>query len=77
MTKMTPEQQARSLRRQVEEHITPDEIGKMATRADVKTVVLTHFLPATNPKDEYERLGEQVNKHFSGKVLVAKDLMEF
>ena len=74
---MTPEQQARALRRQVEEHITPDEIGKMATRANVKTIVLSHFLPATDPKDEYERLGEQVNKHFSGKVLVAKDLMEF
>jgi ribonuclease BN (tRNA processing enzyme) len=74
---MTPEQQARALRRQVEEHITPDEIGKMATRAHVKTVVLTHFLPATDPKDDYERLGEQVTKHFSGKVLVAKDLMEF
>jgi ribonuclease BN (tRNA processing enzyme) len=74
---MTPEQQARALRRQVVEHITPDEIGKMATQADVKTVVLTHFLPATDSKDTYERLGEQGNKHLSGKVLVAKDLMEF
>ena len=74
---MTPEQQARALRRQVEEHITPDEIGKMATRANVKTVVLSHFLPATDPKDAYERLGEQVSKHFSGKVLLAKDLLEF
>jgi ribonuclease BN (tRNA processing enzyme) len=74
---MTPEQQARALRRQVEEHITPDEIGKLATRANVKTVVLSHFLPATDPKDDYERLGEQVKKHFSGRVLVAKDLMEF
>ena len=74
---MTPEQQARALRRQVEEHITPDEIGKLATRANVKTVVLSHFLPATDPNDKYERLGEQVNQYFSGKVLVAKDLMEF
>ena len=74
---MTPEQQARAFRRQVVEHITPDEIGKLATRANVKTVVLSHFLPATDPKDDYARLGEQVNKHFSGKVLVAKDLMEF
>ena len=73
---MTPEQQARAFRRQVVEHITPD-IGKLATRANVKTVVLSHFLPATAPKDDYARLGEQVNKHFSGKVLVAKDLMEF
>jgi ribonuclease BN (tRNA processing enzyme) len=74
---MTPEQQARALRREVEEHITPDEIGKLATRANVKTVVLSHFLPATDPKDDYARFGEQVNKHFSGEVLVAKDLMEF
>jgi len=74
---MTPEQQARALRRQVEEHITPDEIGKMATLANVKTVVLSHFLPATDAKDDYERLGKQVSKHFSGKVLVARDLMEF
>jgi ribonuclease BN (tRNA processing enzyme) len=74
---MTPEQQVRAFRRQVEEHITPDEIGKLATRANVKTVVLSHFLPATDPKDDYQRLGEQVSQHFSGKVLVAKDLMEF
>ena len=74
---MTELQQQHFLRRQVEEHITPDEIGKMATRANVKTIVLSHFLPATDPKDEYERLGEQVNKHFTGRVLVAKDLMEF
>jgi ribonuclease BN (tRNA processing enzyme) len=74
---MTPDQQARALRRQVTEHITPDEIGKLATRANVKTVVLSHFLPATDAKDDYERLGEQVKKHFSGRVLVAKDLMEF
>jgi ribonuclease BN (tRNA processing enzyme) len=74
---MTPEQQTRALRRQVVEHITPEEIGKLATNASVKTVVLSHFLPATDPKDDYERLGEQVSKHFSGKVLVAKDLMEF
>jgi ribonuclease BN (tRNA processing enzyme) len=74
---MTPEQQARAIRRQVEEHITPEEIGKMATRANVKTVVLSHFLPATDPKDDYERWGEQVKKHFSGRVVVAKDLVEF
>ena len=46
-------------------------------RRPVKTVVLSHFLPATEPNDDYERLGEQVSRHFSGKVLVAKDLMEF
>jgi ribonuclease BN (tRNA processing enzyme) len=74
---LTPQAQERAFRREVEEHITPDEIGKMATRANVKTVVLTHFLPATNPQDDYHRLADQVSKYFSGKVVVAKDLMEF
>ena len=61
----------------MEEHLTTDEVGKMAERSGVKTVVLTH-LPATgDPKDEYARFVGLVKKHFSGQVLVAKDLMEF
>jgi len=52
-------------------------IGKMAASAGVKTVVLTHLPTTGDPKDEYKRFGEQVKKHFSGQVLIAKDLMEF
>ena len=37
---MTPEEQAGSIRHQKEEHLTPDEVGKMAASAGVKTVVL-------------------------------------
>jgi ribonuclease BN (tRNA processing enzyme) len=74
---MTPEQQAASIRHMSEEHLTPDEVGKMAARAGVKTVVLTHLPATSDPKDDYKRFGEQVKKQFSGEVLVAKDLMEF
>jgi ribonuclease BN (tRNA processing enzyme) len=74
---MTPEQQAASIRHLSQEHLTPDEVGKMATRAGVKTVVLTHLPATADPKDDYKRFGEQVKKHFSGQVLVAKDLMTF
>ncbi len=49
----------------------PDEVGKLATRANVKTVVLTHL------NDNYVRHVEEIKKHFSGQVLIAKDLMEF
>jgi ribonuclease BN (tRNA processing enzyme) len=74
---MTPAQQEDSIRHQIEEHVTPEEIGKMAARAGVKTVVLTH-LPATgNPNDDYQRLVDGVKKQFTGQVLVAKDAMEF
>jgi len=68
---MTPEQQAASSRHMSEEHLTPEEVGKMAARAGVKAVVLTHL------NDDYVPLAEEVKKHFSGQVLVAKDLMEF
>ena len=74
---MTPEQQSAFLRHQREEHLFPDELGKMATRAGVKTVVLTHITATRNPNDDYVRLAEEVKKHFSGQVLIAKDLMEF
>jgi ribonuclease BN (tRNA processing enzyme) len=60
----------------MEEHLTTDEVGKMAERSGVKTMILTH-LPATgDPKDEYARFVRQVKKRFSGQVLIA-NLMEF
>jgi ribonuclease BN (tRNA processing enzyme) len=73
----TPKEQEESIRHQMEEHVRPEQVGEMAARAGVKTVILTH-LPATgDPKDEYEHFVEGVKKHFSGQVLVAKDLMGF
>jgi ribonuclease BN (tRNA processing enzyme) len=73
----TPEEQAAAIRHQKEEHLATDELGKMAARAGVKTLVLTHLPATADPKDEYKRFAEQVKKHFSGQVLIAKDLMEF
>jgi ribonuclease BN (tRNA processing enzyme) len=73
----TPDEQASFIRHDTEEHLSPDEVGKMAERAGVKTVVLTHIGASTDPRDDFKRYGEQVKKYFSGQVLVAKDLMEF
>ena len=55
--------------------MTLDEIGKMATRANVKTVVLSHLTQRVD--GDYTPWAEEVKKHFSGQVLVAQDLMEF
>lgn len=74
---MTPEQQAAFMRHEAEEHLTPEEVGKMAARAGVKAVVLTHLLPTVNEYDDYQRFAPEVGKFFSGRVVVAKDLMEF
>ena len=61
----------------MEEHLTTDEVGKMAERSGVKTMILTHLPTTGDPKDEYARFVRQVKKRFSGQVLIAKDLMEF
>jgi len=51
----------------------PEAVGKMAARANVKTVVLSHL----GQRADYTPWAEEVKKHFSGHVLIAKDLMEF
>jgi ribonuclease BN (tRNA processing enzyme) len=61
----------------MEGHLTLDVIGKMATRANVKTVVLTHLTARANGTNDYTPWADEVKKHFSGQVLIAKDLMEF
>jgi ribonuclease BN (tRNA processing enzyme) len=68
---MTPAQQEGITRQATQGHMTTEIIGKIATRANVKTVVLTHR-SATSAS-----LPDEVGKHFSGRVLIAKDLMEF
>jgi len=67
----TAEEQEALLRHHIEEHLLPDQVGKLAARANVKAVVLTHL------NDNYVRHVEEIKKHFSGQVLIAKDLMEF
>jgi ribonuclease BN (tRNA processing enzyme) len=74
---MTPAQREGTIRHQIEEHVSPEQVGQMAARAGVKTVILTHLPATADPKDEYARFGELVKKYFSGQVLIAKDLMEF
>ena len=61
---------------QVDEHSRPEQIGKMATRAGVKTVVLSHLGHVRAPMT-IRTWAEEVKKHFSGQVHVAKDLAEF
>jgi ribonuclease BN (tRNA processing enzyme) len=65
------------IRHMNEEHVTPEQVGQMAAAAGVKTVVLTHFSPTVNPKDDYQRYVAGAKKFYSGNVRLAKDLMRF
>jgi ribonuclease BN (tRNA processing enzyme) len=72
---MSPAEQAGIVRQMTQGHMTLEEIGKMAASANVKTVVLSHL---THKADgDYTPWADEVKKHFSGQVLVAKDLMAF
>jgi ribonuclease BN (tRNA processing enzyme) len=75
---MSEKERAGILQQAARGHLTPKDIAEMASRAKVKTVVLTHltFRPPPNT-DHYDAWAAEVKKEFSGTVLVAKDLMEF
>lgn len=73
---MSPVEQAGTMRQATQGHMALDDIAKMAARADIKTVVLSHLTQRFG-SDDYTAWAEQVKKQFSGQVLVAEDLMRF
>jgi ribonuclease BN (tRNA processing enzyme) len=73
----TAEEKAGWIQHMKDEHVTPEDIGRMATAAGVKTVVMTHLTPSVDPKDDFQRYADGAKKFFSGSILLAKDLMQF
>jgi ribonuclease BN (tRNA processing enzyme) len=57
-------------------HTLPEDVGRIAARAGVKILVLSHFVPGDNPSITDEQWTEGVRKYFSGRIIVGKDLME-
>jgi len=53
-------------------HTLPDQVGKVAARAEAGTLVLSHLTHLTDPA-ELERV---VAKDFAGRIVVGEDLME-
>ena len=73
---MSTAEQEGIMRQATQGHMSLDDIARMATRAKVKTVVLSHLTQRVGTED-YTSWAEEVKNHFSGQVLVAKDLTEF
>ncbi len=57
-------------------HTLPEDVGKIAAQAEVKTLVLSHFVPGDDPSITDEQWSEGARKHFKGRIVVGKDLME-
>ena len=54
-------------------HTTEDQVGAIAREARVRTLVLTHFVPADGVPAETWR--EAAARHFAGPIVVGEDLM--
>ncbi|HEX2624352.1 MAG TPA: MBL fold metallo-hydrolase [Sphingomicrobium sp.] len=59
----------------VKSHTTTEELGMVAAAAGVRTVVLSHLVPAF-PDLTDAMWTEGVRRHFKGEIIVGRDLME-
>jgi ribonuclease BN (tRNA processing enzyme) len=57
-------------------HTTTEQVGRIATEAGVKTLVLSHFVPGGYPFLSDEVWANAVRPYFSGNLIVGRDLME-
>ncbi len=57
-------------------HTTAAQVGRLATEAGVKTLVLTHFVPGGDPLLTDAVWHDAVAPHFSGRLVVGHDLLE-
>jgi len=57
-------------------HTSAEEAGRVAQEAGVKTLVLSHFVPADDPAVTDQMWIDAARVHFRGPVIVGKDLLE-
>ena len=56
-------------------HTTAEQVGRVAAKANVKLLVLSHFVPAEDPEVPDDEWLEPVRRHYTGRVVVGHDLM--
>ena len=57
-------------------HTLTDEVGRIATQAQVKTLVLNHLVPADDPSVTEQVWTDAVRETWKGDLIVGHDLME-
>ena len=60
----------------VDSHTSAEDCGRVATEAGVKTLVLSHLVPADDPLVTESMWIEAARGTFKGEIVVARDLME-
>jgi ribonuclease BN (tRNA processing enzyme) len=57
-------------------HTATEDVGKVAAAAGVKMLVLSHLVPSDDASLSDDKWTEGVRKHFSGEVIVGRDMLE-
>ena len=60
-----------------QDHLTPDQIGRLAAQARVGRVVLTHLAPGMDEERDTSGYTTGISAHYRGPVTVADDLDRF
>lgn len=60
----------------VDSHTPVEECGRVAAEAGVKTLVLSHLVPPDDPLVADEMWIEAARRHFSGAIVLGRDLLE-
>ena len=58
-------------------HLTAAEVGRLAARAGVKALVVTHLAGGLDRPEELRRNLDGIRQHYSGPVTIAEDLDRF
>jgi len=60
----------------LDSHTAVEDCGKVAAAAEVKTLVLSHLVPGGDASITDQMWMDAAGKHFHGRIVVGKDLME-
>ncbi|WP_200861691.1 MBL fold metallo-hydrolase [Novosphingobium lindaniclasticum] len=60
----------------IESHTTAEQVGRIAARAGVKKLVLSHFVPGDMEWITDDMWRSEVARHYKGEIVVGRDLME-
>ncbi len=60
----------------IDSHTTVEDAGRVAAAAGVKTLVLSHLVPADDPTITDQMWIDAARPHFGGEIILARDLME-
>lgn len=61
----------------MQDHLTPDQVGRLAAAAHVGRVVLTHLAPGNDAEPDTRGYVTGISAHYRGPVTVANDLDQF